>query len=132
MDFNDNFNDDDFDDENATPKRGGPDNEPSEQPESEAEPNAEPHPEALPALMTFDCLNDLEDWLETLDYASFWKAIAPHAVQLPTREEADKMVAGGRIDEETMLVSLRGLAERQISLRYNLQWKDRTPFLYAH
>ncbi|MEL7281859.1 MAG: hypothetical protein AAGK79_15985 [Pseudomonadota bacterium] len=120
--------DDDFDagsnDKNPTPRGGHSDN-------SDQQPKSEPHPEALPDLITFDSLNDLEDWLETLDYAAFWKAIAPHAVSLPSKDEVDTMIARGAIDEETMLVSLRGLAERQIAERYNLQWEDRTPFLSA-
>lgn len=80
---------------------------------------------------TFDCLNDLEVWLDRLDYNAFWSTILPHAVVLPTRDRCEDMIACGAVSEADIMFNLRHMAASQIAERYNLKWEDRTPFLFA-
>lgn len=82
-------------------------------------------------MKTFDCLNDLEDWLESLTYGEFWCAVIPHAVILPEPEKCDCVISSGALTEEQMLWNLKQMALWQIADRYNLQWQDRSAFISA-
>lgn len=83
------------------------------------------------AYQSFDSLNDVEDWLEPLDYATFWREIAKHAVTLPTKASCDARIARGEVTQDVVLNVLKDMAERELCERYNLTWVDRMPWLYG-
>lgn len=73
-------------------------------------------------IRTFQSSNDLEAWLDGLDYKSFWHAIVAHAVELPPKTQCDAMIAEGGVTLHVMLSNLRSMAANQIGQRYNLKW----------
>lgn len=73
-------------------------------------------------IRTFRSSNDLEAWLDGLDYKSFWQAIVAHAVELPPKTECDARIAEGGVTQHVMLSNLRSMAADQIEQRYKLKW----------
>lgn len=82
-------------------------------------------------MQTFDCLNDIEDWLEPLSYEAFWEAIKPHCVPLQPKSEFDKLIDDGVFTPDQVMLMVKRTVVLEISERYNLSWKDRSPYLYG-
>jgi hypothetical protein len=74
----------------------------------------------------FEDTDDLEDWLERLDYEGFWAGIEPFRLDLQPRADCDRQIAAGGIDEATVLFVLKGFARLELTERYGL--KPRDPF----
>lgn len=68
----------------------------------------------------FEDMDDVEEWLERLDYEAFWRGIAPFGLDLQPREDCDRQIASGAIDEVTVLFVLKGMARLELIERYRL------------
>jgi hypothetical protein len=71
-------------------------------------------------MKTFDDREELEAWLEALDYQGFWREIAPFGLALPDRAECDARIGEG-VDRATVLSVLQMLARMQIVEGQNLR-----------
>ena len=56
--------------------------------------------------MKFRHINDIEDWLEPLDYETFWEEIRPYCLVMLPRKKCDADIESG-VDEETILYVLK-------------------------
>lgn len=82
--------------------------------------------------MTFEDCEDVREWLEPLDYETFWREVAPCALALPPRSSCDAQIASGSIDAGTVLSVLKGMARLEIVERLRLPARDRMPELSLH
>lgn len=80
----------------------------------------------------FDDANDVEEWLELLDYESFWTEIAALDLEIQSREGCDEQIARGIVDEATLLFVLKGMARLELIERFNLKRRDTMPFYSLH
>lgn len=74
-------------------------------------------------MALFDDIQDVEEWLEPLDYLAFWKAVAPYNLTLQDRDQVEGLIAGGKLDQALALKVLKELAQMELSK--TLRLKDR-------
>ena len=80
-------------------------------------------------MKNFRYIDDIENWLEPMDYSSFWHAIAPYDLMLQPRDHCDQQIAEGLVDQETVLDVLKSMARIELTKRHGLHWKPVTPWL---
>ncbi|MEO0624688.1 MAG: hypothetical protein AAFU49_12950 [Pseudomonadota bacterium] len=69
----------------------------------------------------FDDIQDIRDWLEPLDYAGFWDAVAPFGLFAPEdRAHCDAAIADGVSVEQTVLACLKAMARIELADRFDL------------
>lgn len=83
-------------------------------------------------MKQFETENELEAWLEALDYEDFWTEMTQSAVTLPAREECDDRISQRVLTQTAMLETLRHLAKLELSERYGLEWEDPMPLMSVH
>ena len=76
-------------------------------------------------MVVFQDIQDLEEWLEPLDYIAFWDAVASYNLTLQDRDHCDGLIAGGDVTADTILKVLKGLAVMELRTAFDLQ--DRIP-----
>jgi len=75
-------------------------------------------------VITFEDIQDVEDWLEPLGYEAFWQAVEPWSVfAADDRAHFDDVLARNVTDMDTMLTCLK--AEVRIFLTERLNLKRR-------
>ena len=62
----------------------------------------------------FEDREEVEEWLEPLDYEAFWQEIADLPVSIQSRESCDAQIARGIVDEALVLRVLKGMVRSQI------------------
>lgn len=72
-------------------------------------------------MTAFEDIEDIEEWLAPLDYASFWNAIAPYDPGTFSREAYDRMIVGKLVDQETVLRILKALVVAHLGRTFGLQ-----------
>jgi hypothetical protein len=77
-------------------------------------------------------MEEVEEWLEPLDYRMFWKEIARFELDLEPRESCDAQIASHSIDEKTVLFVLKGMARLQLVERFHLRPRASMPFDRIH
>lgn len=80
-------------------------------------------------MREFKTINDIEDWLEPMDYQGFWTAIAPYGLLLPPKHHCDQQIRDGEAEEALVLDGVKYLARLELTKRLNLEWKQSTPWL---
>ena len=65
-------------------------------------------------MIRFEDRDDVEEWLEPLDYEEFWREVAFFDVSLPSREDCDDDIWRGRASEALVLDGLKAMARVQI------------------
>lgn len=65
--------------------------------------------------MMFNFIDDIEDYLEPMDYETFWKEIKPFCLILMPREKCDTDIANGAVTEEDALDVLKALARIELT-----------------
>jgi hypothetical protein len=77
----------------------------------------------------FRYIDDVDDWLEPMNYEEFWRVIKTHYLVLQPRESCDQQIADGEVDRETVLEVMKYLARIELTKRHGLHWKPATPWL---
>lgn len=80
-------------------------------------------------MKKFKYINDVEAWIEPLDYLSFWYAVQPYDLVLQPRDHCDRQIASGEIDEATVLDVLKYFVRLELTARLGLHWRPVTPWL---
>jgi len=75
-------------------------------------------------IMKFKDINDIVDWLEPMDYETFWKEIKPFCLVMLPREKCDADIASGATDEETVLYVMKNFARMELASILKLEWRD--------
>ena len=82
--------------------------------------------------MNFKHIDDIEDWLEPMDYETFWKEIKPFCLALFPREKCDTDIANGATDEETALYIMKNFARMELTSILKLEWRIDVPMMAMH
>jgi len=80
-------------------------------------------------MKEFRTIDDVEDWLEPMDYSGFWYVIEPYDLVLQPRDHCDDQIASGVVDLETVLDVLKSMARMELTQRHGLHWRLPTPWL---
>lgn len=83
-------------------------------------------------MLFFKDVQDLEDWLEELDYENFWEAMELFDVRLDARDCCDRNIATGEISEESVLFLQKARARLQIIRLQELKYRDIFPDYSLH
>lgn len=79
-------------------------------------------------MVVFEDIEDVQDWLEPLDYISFWKAVEPHNIfALEDRAYFDDVIASSVTDTETLLICLKAEARQALTESFGLTHRTYTP-----
>lgn len=74
-------------------------------------------------MVIFEDIQDVEVWLEPLDYISFWDAVAPYHLTLQDRDHCDGLIASGKVPADLILSGLKYMAVMELRTAFSL--KDR-------
>ena len=67
------------------------------------------------SMVIFQDIQDVEEWLEPLDYIAFWEALAPYDVfSIADRDHCDGLIAGGKVEQSTILKGIKGMARNSL------------------
>ena len=80
-------------------------------------------------MKKFRYREDVEKWLEPMDYRGFWVAVAPYDLVLQRREHCDAQLASGEIDLETVTYVLKHMALMELVEKFDLIRKPIPPRL---
>ncbi|MEM8786873.1 MAG: hypothetical protein AAGE76_01275 [Pseudomonadota bacterium] len=78
-------------------------------------------------MVVFQDIENVQEWLESLDWVAFWDAIAPYNLPLQSREVSEALVASGQMDQGQLLGGLKILAEVEITSRFGLTYRSTLP-----
>ncbi len=70
-------------------------------------------------MSEFSTIEDLEAWLEPMDYRGFWYAMAPYGLRIEDKTHCDAQITEGA-PEETVLYVLKGLARNELADKFKL------------
>lgn len=77
----------------------------------------------------FRYVDDIEDWLEPMDYQGFWVAVAPYDLIIQPRDHCDQQIASGVVDEATVLYCIKHMAVQELAQKWGLEDKPVAPWL---
>ena len=80
-------------------------------------------------MKQFKYIDDVEAWLEPMNYLEFWTAVAPYYLILQDRAHCDGQIASGEVDEATIMIVLKHMARVELTKRHGLKWKPATPWV---
>jgi len=73
-------------------------------------------------MVIFQDIQDVEEWLEPLDYIAFWEAVAPYGLfSVADREHCDGLIAGGKVKQELILEGIKGMARNSLRDGFGLK-----------
>ena len=72
----------------------------------------------------FSDMEDVEEWLASMDYETFWRETAPFGLALPCRDNCDTLIRSGKMDEAGILDAAKGLARLELIERHRLPVRD--------
>ncbi len=72
---------------------------------------------------------DVEKWLEPMDYRGFWVAVAPYDLVLQRKEHCDQMLASGELEMDTAIDVLKHMALMELVEKFDLVRKPIGPRL---
>ncbi len=62
-------------------------------------------------MVIFQDFEEVEEWLEPLDYIAFWEAVAPYRIfSIAERDHCDALITGGKAKQATILKGLKYMA----------------------
>lgn len=79
-------------------------------------------------MRKFKDRQDVEAWLEPMDYHGFWYAIEPYQLDIQDRADCDQQLKDG-VPIETMLDVLKNFARIALTQKYGLKYRDPAPWL---
>lgn len=73
-------------------------------------------------MVVFEDIQDVQDWLDPLDYIAFWSAIEPWNIfEDADRAHCDQTIADGVSPQETVLYCMKGMARMELIQRFDLK-----------
>jgi hypothetical protein len=67
-------------------------------------------------MVIFQDIQEVEEWLEPLDYIAFWEAIAPYdVITMADRDHCDGLIAGGKVKQDLILSCLKRVARNNLA-----------------
>ena len=82
--------------------------------------------------MTFGSVDDIEDWLEPLDYEAFWEEVAGYGLDLPKRSHCDAQIAAGLVPKTMVLRVLKVMVRLELGSLLELQRRAELPEISWH
>ncbi len=82
--------------------------------------------------MTFCFIDDIEDWLEPLDYDAFWEEVADYGLDLPKRSHCDAQIAAGLVPKTMVLRVLKVMVRVELGSLLELQRRAGLPEISWH
>lgn len=83
-------------------------------------------------MKNFKDLDEIETWLQPMDYSGFWYAIAPyieaHDLMLQPKDHCDREIKNGVVTEDVVLDVLKTMVRDELSIQLNLRWRAPTPW----
>ena len=80
-------------------------------------------------MKEFNYIDDIDDWLEPMNYQEFWSIIGLLDLELVDKDICDQEIESGATDPQKVLTFLKGLARVDLADRFQLDWKPVTPWL---
>jgi hypothetical protein len=80
-------------------------------------------------MREFRYVQDIDAWLEPMDYQGFWAAIAPYDLVLQPRAHCDQQIAEGLVDQACVLDGLKYMTRLELTARHDLKRRPVTPWL---
>ena len=80
-------------------------------------------------MKKFKHIDDIEQWLEPMEYEEFWYVIKDYYLVLPSRDGCDQQIWDGEVEQELVLEGLKYMARIELTKRHDLHWKMPTPWL---
>jgi hypothetical protein len=78
-------------------------------------------------MVAFRYIQDVEEWLQPLDYIAFWEAVAPYGFVLLDRDHYDGLIAGGEVNGALVLHGLKILATMEFRTAFDLKHRITEP-----
>lgn len=78
-------------------------------------------------MVVFQDIQDVEEWLAPLDYIDFFEAIAPYRLGVDDREHCDGLIAGGIVEADRLLRTLKAMARMELRIRFDLRHRIPEP-----
>lgn len=75
-------------------------------------------------MRKFADINEVEEWLEPMEYEVFWLSVVPYDLVLQPKDHCDRQIAAGEVDEKLVLDVLKYFARVEMTKRYNLAWRE--------
>ncbi len=72
-------------------------------------------------MIAFRYFEDVEEWLQPLDYIAFWEAVAPYDLGLLDRDHCDGLISSGKADTALVLGALKFLAVMELREAFALE-----------
>ncbi len=79
----------------------------------------------------FKHIEDVEEWLEPMDYPGFWYAVQPYDLTLQPRCHCDQQIKDGEADPAVVLEVLKHMARLELTKRLELSRRPTKAGLYA-
>jgi len=80
-------------------------------------------------MKKFKYIQDIDDWLDPMNFREFWYAVEPFDLVLQERDHCEKQIASGDVDEETVLSVLKYMVRRELAEKQGLKRRPVTPWL---
>lgn len=77
----------------------------------------------------FRYIDDVEKWLEPMNYEQFWRETKPYCLAIESRSVCDAQIEAGLASLEDVLYGLKVMAEYNLTRRHRLTRKPATPWL---
>lgn len=82
--------------------------------------------------MKFRDIDDIVEWLEPMDYETFWQEISPFCLVMFARADCDHDIENGHVAEDDLLFILKSLARVKLASILKLEWRDDVPMMELH
>ncbi|MGI9506903.1 MAG: hypothetical protein ACR2RE_28005 [Geminicoccaceae bacterium] len=73
--------------------------------------------------MIFKDIEDIIEWLEPMDYETFWEETGPYGLVLQPRDHCDQQIGDGLVDEAVVLDVLKSMARMELAQILRLEWR---------
>lgn len=80
-------------------------------------------------MVDFKSIEDVEEWLEPMNYEQFWREIRPYCLVMFSREEADAQLEQEPHAVSEILGVLKAVAATRLIMRHDLKLRPIRPRL---
>lgn len=78
-------------------------------------------------MEAFEDIEDVREWLEPMDYVTFWRETEPFQITTQPRWHCDDLIARGEVAEELILDCLKMMARIELTEMLGLPPRIYTP-----